>query len=109
MGVRFFVLLLAGALLLLGARNPAEKNAITLAASRAASVASDRPQRGESGVPIVLQATPVPAGTGGRLSAGPILGLACAFVASTLALGIAFGIRRRIDKIAGPPPDEEDD
>lgn len=44
-----------------------------------------------------------------RLSAGPIIGLICAIVASSVALGIAFGIRRRIDRIAGPDSDKEDD
>ena len=40
------------------------------------------------------------------LSPGPIIGLICAIVASSVALGIAFGIRRRIDRIAGPDPDK---
>jgi hypothetical protein len=44
-----------------------------------------------------------------RLSAGPILGLICAIVASSVALGVAFGLRRRIDRIAGPDPDKEAD
>jgi hypothetical protein len=44
-----------------------------------------------------------------RLSAGPVLGLICAIAASSLALGIAFGLRRRIDRIAGPDPEKEDD
>ena len=44
-----------------------------------------------------------------RLSAGPVIGLICAIAASSLALGIAFGLRRRIDRIAGPDPDKEDD
>jgi hypothetical protein len=41
-----------------------------------------------------------------RLSPGPIIGLICAIVASSVALGIAFGIRRRIDRIAGPDPEK---
>lgn len=44
-----------------------------------------------------------------RLSAGPVIGLICAIAASSLALGLAFGLRRRIDRIAGPDPDKEDD
>jgi hypothetical protein len=44
-----------------------------------------------------------------RLSAGPVIGLICAIAASSVALGIAFGIRRRIDRIAGPDPDKADD
>jgi hypothetical protein len=44
-----------------------------------------------------------------RLSAGPVIGLICAIAASSLALGIAFGLRRRIDRIAGPDPNQEDD
>ncbi|HEX5692641.1 MAG TPA: DUF2330 domain-containing protein, partial [Roseiflexaceae bacterium] len=39
----------------------------------------------------------------------PIGGLVVALFCSALALGIAFGLRRRIDQIAGPPPDEDDD
>jgi len=44
-----------------------------------------------------------------RLSPGPVIGLICAIVASSVALGIAFGLRRRIDRIAGPDPEKEDD
>ena len=44
-----------------------------------------------------------------QLSAGPIIGLICAIVASSVALGIAFGLRRRIDRIAGPDPEKADD
>jgi len=42
--------------------------------------------------------------------AAPIIGVALAFIASTIALGLALGLRKRIDVIAGPKPkDEEDD
>ena len=44
-----------------------------------------------------------------RLSAGSIIGLICAIAASSIALGIAFGLRRRIDRIAGPDPEKADD
>ena len=44
-----------------------------------------------------------------RLSPGAIIGLICAIVASSVALGVAFGLRRRIDRIAGPDPDQADD
>jgi hypothetical protein len=44
-----------------------------------------------------------------RLSAGPIIGLICAIVASSVALGVAFGLRRQIDRIAGPDPEKIDD
>jgi hypothetical protein len=44
-----------------------------------------------------------------RLSPGPVIGLICAIVASSVALGIAFGLRRRIDRIAGPDPEKVDD
>jgi hypothetical protein len=44
-----------------------------------------------------------------RLSPVPVIGLICAIVASSVALGIAFGIRRRIDRIAGPDPEKADD
>jgi hypothetical protein len=43
-----------------------------------------------------------------RISTGTVLGLACAFAAGMVALGVAFGLRRRIDRVAGPPPDEDD-
>ena len=55
---------------------------------------------------------PTPPADGGaerRLSAGPIVGLIVAFLASTIALGVAFGVRRRIDRIAGPDPEQDDD
>ena len=42
-------------------------------------------------------------------SPAPLIGLICAIVASSVALGIAFGIRRRIDRIAGPDPEKADD
>ena|SRR5581483_11598565 len=57
-------------------------------------------------------ATPTPtANTAplGRSMAGPILGVALVFLASTLALGFALGLRKRINAIAGPDPDEEED
>jgi hypothetical protein len=44
-----------------------------------------------------------------RLSPGPVIGLICAIAASSVALGVAFGLRRRIDRIAGPDPNREDD
>jgi hypothetical protein len=44
-----------------------------------------------------------------RLSPAPLIGLICAIVASSVAVGIAFGIRRRIDRIAGPDPEKVDD
>jgi hypothetical protein len=44
-----------------------------------------------------------------RLSPAAILGLICSIAASSVALGIAFGLRRRIDRIAGPDPDKNDD
>jgi hypothetical protein len=43
-----------------------------------------------------------------RLSPGPIIGIICAIVASSVALGVAFGLRRRIDRIAGPDPEKAD-
>jgi hypothetical protein len=36
------------------------------------------------------------------------LALVVAIFSSSLALGIAFGIRRRIDMLAGPPDDEDE-
>ncbi len=39
----------------------------------------------------------------------PIIGLMLVIVTSSIALGIAFGIRRRIDAIAGPDPEQDDD
>lgn len=53
-------------------------------------------------------ALPENAGQDRPLSPGPIIGLICAIVASSVALGVAFGLRRRIDRIAGPDPDKPD-
>jgi hypothetical protein len=53
--------------------------------------------------------TPPPSGRPRSRLAGAIFGLVLAFIASVLALGFAFGLRRRIDQIAGPPPDDDDD
>jgi hypothetical protein len=44
-----------------------------------------------------------------RLSPGPIIGLICAIAASSVALGVAFGLRRRIDRIAGPDTEKGDE
>lgn len=108
MDVRFFALL-AGAILLLVAPLPPQNRGVTPAAGGQEAARGDGLQSAAPGTPAVPQATPGPSGAPARLSAGPILGLVCAFVASTIALGVAVGLRRRIDRIAGPPPDEEDD
>lgn len=39
----------------------------------------------------------------------PIGGVVLAIFSSAVAIGIAFGLRRRMDQIAGPAPDEDDD
>ena len=39
----------------------------------------------------------------------PIVGLMLVIVSSSIALAIAFNLRRRIDKLAGPDPEQEDD
>jgi hypothetical protein len=39
----------------------------------------------------------------------PIAGLVLVILSSSVALGIAFNLRRRIDRIAGPDPEKEDD
>ena len=44
-----------------------------------------------------------------QLSPSTVLGLICAIAASSLALGVAFALRRRINQIAGPDPDKEDE
>ena len=54
-------------------------------------------------------AQPISTDQARRLSPGAIIGLICAIAASSVALGIAFGLRRRIDRIAGPDPDKTDD
>jgi hypothetical protein len=56
---------------------------------------------------IAQQPVPAPAGDRTR-NALLALALGLAIFSSSLALGIAFGIRRRIDQIAGPPEDEDD-
>ena len=39
----------------------------------------------------------------------PIAGVVLAFLSSVVALGFAFGLRRRINQIAGPEPEEDED
>ena len=76
-----------------------------------AAVAS---QHAPAQIPLAQQASATPTPTAnaaplGRSMAGPILGVALVFLASTLALGFALGLRKRINAIAGPDPDEEED
>ena len=73
----------------------------------ALSLAAHEPPSGM----FARRAATMPDGVGQnqRLSAGPIIGLICAIVASSVALGVAFGLRRRIDRIAGPDPEKADD
>ncbi len=69
--------------------------------------ASDAPFRlTQTRTVYVRQDTPAALG---RSMAGPIIGVALVFLASTLALGFALGLRKRINAIAGPDPDEEKD
>jgi hypothetical protein len=68
--------------------------------------------RDDAATPTVAALTGTPQATpnsGATLSPGPIIGLICVIVTSSVALGFAFSIRRRIDVIAGPDPDKEDD
>jgi hypothetical protein len=39
----------------------------------------------------------------------PIAGLVLVILSSSIALGLAFGLRRRMNQIAGPDPEKEDD
>ena len=109
MHVRFFALLAAGALLMLATQLTLGQRIVALAADRVEIATGNRSWDNDPAAATDPQATPTPSGAGRQLSAGPVVGLICAFVASTLALGVAVGVRRRIDKVAGPPPDEEDD
>lgn len=113
----------------LAARIPAEQALISFAGGReeivtSVQLQSDRPGAAVvfpmPGVPepyrmvenrtVYVTGTPAPGGGAGtRISAGAVLGVALALVASALALGIAFGLRRRMDRIAGPTPDENND
>jgi hypothetical protein len=77
-------------------------------ASRETSVARARLGSDAPGAAMDLRAAPGQADQGRRVSAGTVIGLALAFLASAIALGIAFGIRRRIDRMVPPPDDEED-
>jgi hypothetical protein len=43
------------------------------------------------------------------MSPGAIIGIILVVLSSAVALGIAVGLRRRINQIAGPDPDKEDD
>jgi hypothetical protein len=58
---------------------------------------------------LAQEPTPAPPADEGRRNGLVALALVLGIASSSLALGIAFGIRRRIDMLAGPPPDDEDD
>ena len=68
---------------------------------------------------MAQQATPVPGATAiasttpqgptTRGMVGPIIGIALVFMASAVGFGFALGLRRRINAIAGPDPEEEED
>jgi hypothetical protein len=47
--------------------------------------------------------------SGWKRMALPIVGLVVVIFSSSIALGIAFGLRRRMQQIAGPDPEREDD
>lgn len=49
-----------------------------------------------------------PAG-GGRSLVGAVVGVVLVFISSWVALGFAFGLRKRISAAAGPDPDDEED
>jgi hypothetical protein len=72
----------------------------------ARAAASDKPYRMVETRTVYVSGG---ASSGAPLSPGPVIGLICVIVASSVALGVAFGIRRRIDRIAGPDPDKQDD
>ncbi len=59
---------------------------------------------------FAIQQIPAPQALVDEQTRNALLALAMglAIFSSSLALGIAFGIRRRIDQIAGPPEDEDD-
>jgi hypothetical protein len=86
----------------------AEQARLAVADDRNGIAATTRLEGDALGNTVDIQATPVPTDKRGQASAGPAIGLALAVLASTIALGIAFGIRRRIDRLV-PPPDEEED
>ena len=44
-----------------------------------------------------------------RSMAGPIFGVVLVFIASLVSFGFALGLRRRINAIAGPDPDDQED
>jgi hypothetical protein len=97
------MLALAALALPLGARTPAEEAYARGSDSRAA------PRKAP--FTLIERRASVADGVQGqpRVSPGPVIGLICAIAASSLALGVAFGLRRRIDRIAGPDPEREDD
>ena len=98
----------AAAVLLLAAAVVLFSSAAQAAPARAAALHLAAPEPSFS---ILEHSASVPGGVDQerRLSPGPIIGLICAIVASSMALGVAFGLRRRIERIAGPDRDTADD
>jgi hypothetical protein len=70
---------------------------------------TDEPYRMVVTRTVYVEATPAPGAAGVPLSPGAVLGLGLAIMSSMIALGLAFGIRRQIDRVAPPPPDEDED
>ncbi|MDZ4720408.1 MAG: hypothetical protein SH847_18295 [Roseiflexaceae bacterium] len=62
-------------------------------------------------IQVGIQQTPPPERRPDQQTRDALLALAMglAIFSSSLALGIAYGIRRRIDQIAGPPDHDDDD
>jgi hypothetical protein len=73
--------------------------------------ATDAPYRMVTTRTVYVTREPSPAGDSGngRSVAGPIIGVALAFIASTIALGLALGLRKRMNAVAGPKPQDERD
>lgn len=92
----------------------------TIALVLASTFAGARPSAayGNTPGPLAQQSTAVPPapstrapapGPSARGMVGPIIGVVLVFMASAVGFGFALGLRRRINAIAGPDPDAEED
>jgi hypothetical protein len=86
--------------------------AARIRAEQARPAANDELYRmAETRTVAVLSGTPRATTTNNdrSMSLGPIIGLICGIVASSVAFGFALSLRRRINQIAGPVPEKDDD
>jgi hypothetical protein len=88
----------------LDAHIPAEQALIVFTGGREEIITSVRLQSDKPGAMVHTVFV-----NGWERMALPIAGLILVIISSSVALGIAFGLRRRMNQIAGPDPEEDDD